>query len=130
MKRTIQTVIRVIVFFAILGLILVGGLRLRQFGREHFQMIWAVLWSFFTPLLMAAFLLHDHIRAWFDKGKLRIDTAYLTITIIFLLLFLPWTRNLPMIRVVSHYVWSSSYFQMTVLVFWFYLIKAFRKDTE
>lgn len=123
MKRTIQILARVILFFAILALILVGGGKIRQYGQESYQMIWYVLWTFLTPLLMAAFLLFDHIRAWFGKGKLRIHISYLIISALLLIMFSP-----PFSYICSFYKWASSHLMFVALVFWFCLIKAFYRE--
>jgi|GEM_PF-5437916 len=123
MRRIIRALPRVLLFFAILALILVGGQKLKQYGSENFQMIWALLWLFFSPISMAAFLLFDHIRAWFGKGKLRVDAGYLVISAVLLAMFFP-----PISRLCSFYVWVGSNFMFAAFIFWICLIKAFRRE--
>ena len=124
MKRILYSLVRVILFFAVLALILVGGGRIRQYGQENFQMIWFVLWSILTPLLMAVFLLFDHIRAWFGEGKLRIHISYLIISALLLIMFFP-----PFSHICPIYKWASSQVMFVALVFWLCLIKIFYRET-
>ena len=132
MKRTEKMpLIRGILFTVLFIVIFIADLKLERYCKANFSMIWYIVWVCLYPLLLTAFLLFDHIRTWFHGGRLQVEAGYLVLPAVILLshalVYIP--VRLPFrIPILGILPFSINLNPITLLLFWYCLIKAFRRE--
>ena len=126
MKRITEKLIRGILFAVLFIIIYTMASDLLQSFKVRYRAVPYYILTCFYPLLIAALLLFEHIRDWFRGGRFHVDWEYLILPAILLIPYIP--GRIPEIPVLGWFFIYSAYNPLSFLVFWYCLIKAFRRE--